>query len=159
MSIFIRQHGGLFIYAALLMTAFNYMSHGTQDLYPDFLKEARHIPATTVPWVAILYNIGAVIGADVTIGHKAIVHACRIEDAALIGMGAIVLDGVVVRKHGFVGAGALVAPGKEIGEGELWLGNPAKKVRMLTDAEIDALYYSAQHYVRLKDRYLAEAPL
>ena len=95
------------------------------------------------------------IGADVTIGHKAIVHACTIEDAVLIGMGAIVLDGAVVRRHGFVGAGALVAPGKVVGEGEMWLGNPAKKVRMLSDAEIEALYYSAQHYARLKDRYLA----
>lgn len=94
------------------------------------------------------------IGDDVTIGHKAIIHACVIEDAALIGMGAIVLDGAVVRKHGFVGAGALIAPGKIVGEGELWLGNPAKKVRMLSDAEIEGLYYSAQHYVRLKDRYL-----
>jgi carbonic anhydrase/acetyltransferase-like protein (isoleucine patch superfamily) len=95
------------------------------------------------------------IGSDVTIGHKAIVHACTIEDAVLIGMGAIVLDGAVVKKHGFVGAGALIAPGKVVGEGEMWLGNPAKKVRMLSDAEIEALYYSAQHYVRLKDRYLA----
>lgn len=95
------------------------------------------------------------IGADVTIGHKAIIHACRIEDAVLVGMGAMLLDGVVVRKHAFVGAGALVTPGKEVGEGELWLGNPARKARMLTDAEIEALYYSAQHYVRLKDEYLA----
>ena len=95
------------------------------------------------------------IGNDVTIGHKAIIHACTIEDAVLIGMGAVVLDGAVVRKHGFVGAGALVAPGKVVGEGELWLGNPAKKARMLSDAEIEALYYSAQHYVRLKDEYLA----
>lgn len=104
---------------------------------------------------AKLGGFATVIGADVTIGHKAIVHACRIEDAALVGMGAIVLDGAVVRRHGFVGAGALVAPGKVVGEGELWLGNPAKKVRMLSDGEIEALYYSAEHYVRLKDRYLA----
>ena len=97
------------------------------------------------------------IGSDVTIGHKAIVHACTIEDAVLIGMGAIVLDGAVVRKHAFIGAGALVAPGKIVGEGELWLGNPAKKARMLSDAEIDALYYSAKHYVRLKDEYLSAA--
>ena len=103
---------------------------------------------------AKLGGFATVIGDDVTIGHKAIVHACRIEDAALIGMGAIVLDGAVVRKHGFVGAGALVTPGKVVGEGELWLGNPAKKVRMLSEAEIEALYYSAQHYVRLKDHYL-----
>ncbi len=94
------------------------------------------------------------IGDDVTIGHKAVIHACVIEDAVLIGMGAIVLDGAVVRKHGFVGAGTVVPPGKVVGEGELWLGNPGRKVRMLSDAEIEGLYYSAQHYVRLKDRYL-----
>jgi carbonic anhydrase/acetyltransferase-like protein (isoleucine patch superfamily) len=95
------------------------------------------------------------IGSDVTIGHKAIIHACTIEDAVLVGMGAIVLDGAVVRKHAFVGAGALVPPGKVVGEGELWLGNPARKARMLSDAEIEALYYSAGHYVRLKDANLA----
>jgi carbonic anhydrase/acetyltransferase-like protein (isoleucine patch superfamily) len=106
---------------------------------------------------AKLGGFATVIGEDVTIGHKAIVHACRIEDAVLIGMGAIVLDGAVVKKHGFVGAGALIAPGKVVGEGELWLGNPAKKVRMLSDAEIEALYYSAQHYVRLKNQYLGLA--
>jgi carbonic anhydrase/acetyltransferase-like protein (isoleucine patch superfamily) len=103
---------------------------------------------------AKLGGFATVIGDDVTIGHKAIIHACRIEDAVLIGMGAIVLDGAVVKKHGFVGAGALVAPGKVVGEGELWLGNPAKKARMLSEAEIEALYYSAGHYVRLKDQYL-----
>ena len=103
---------------------------------------------------AKLGGFATVIGADVTIGHKAIVHACRIEDAVLIGMGAVLLDGTVVRKHGFVGAGALVAPGKVVGEAELWLGNPARKVRVLSDAEIEGLYYSAQHYVRLKDQYL-----
>jgi carbonic anhydrase/acetyltransferase-like protein (isoleucine patch superfamily) len=106
---------------------------------------------------AKLGGFATVIGEDVTIGHKAIIHACRIEDAVLVGMGAIVLDGAVLRKHAFVGAGALVAPGKEVGAGELWLGNPAKKVRMLSEAEIEALYYSAQHYVRLKDDYLAAA--
>jgi carbonic anhydrase/acetyltransferase-like protein (isoleucine patch superfamily) len=94
------------------------------------------------------------IGSDVTIGHKAIIHACTIEDAVLIGMGAIVLDGAVVKKHAFIGAGALVAPGKVVGEGEMWLGSPAKLVRRLSEQEIEGLYYSAQHYVRLKDQYL-----
>src|SRR5687767_11793553 len=83
---------------------------------------------------AKLGGFATVIGNDVTIGHKAIVHACRIEDAVLIGMGAIVLDGAVVEKHGFVGAGALVTPGKVVGSGEMWLGNPARRVRMLSDA-------------------------
>lgn len=104
---------------------------------------------------AKLGGFATVIGQDVTIGHKAIIHACRIGDAALVGMGAIVLDGAVVETHGFVGAGALVPPGKTVGEGELWLGNPAKFARRLSDAEIQALHYSAGHYVRLKDAYLA----
>ena len=98
-----------------------------------------------------------IIGADVTIGHGAIIHACTIEDACLIGMGATVLDGVVVKKHGFVGAGAVVSPGKVIGEGELWLGNPARLARSLSAREIEQLHYSAQHYVKLKDRYLSMA--
>ena len=104
---------------------------------------------------AKLGGFATVIGEDVTIGHKAVVHACRIEDAVLIGMGAIVLDGAVVLKHGFVGAGALVPPGKVVGSGEMWLGSPARFARKLSDAEIEALYYSAGHYVRLKDDYLA----
>lgn len=95
------------------------------------------------------------IGADVTIGHAAVVHACTIEDGCLIGMHASVLDGAVVKKHGFVGAGALIPPGKVVGERELWLGNPARRVRVLSDAQVDQLMYSAAHYVRVKDDYLA----
>ena len=96
-----------------------------------------------------------IIGDDVTIGHAAVIHACRIEDLCLIGMHATVLDGAVVKKYGFVGAGAVVSPGKTVGEGELWLGNPARMVRRLSEREIEQLRYSAQHYVRLKDAYLA----
>ncbi|HZW51441.1 MAG TPA: gamma carbonic anhydrase family protein, partial [Rudaea sp.] len=98
-----------------------------------------------------------VIGADVTVGHSAILHACTVEDACLIGMHATVLDGAVVRKHAFVAAGAVVAPGKIVGEGELWMGNPARCVRKLDAAQIEALYYSAKHYVKLKDEYLSAA--
>ena len=99
-------------------------------------------------------GLATVIGEDVTIGHAAIVHACVIEDACLIGMGSTILDGAVIRKNAFVGAGALIAPGKIVGSGELWLGNPARCVRKLDDKEIEQLYYSAQHYLRLKDKYL-----
>ena len=61
---------------------------------------------------------------------------------------------VLMERHGFVGAGAVVGPGKVVGEGELWVGNPARPARMLKDSEIEALHYSADHYVRLKDEYL-----
>jgi len=98
-----------------------------------------------------------VIGDDVTIGHGAIVHACTVGNACLIGMNATVLDGVVVSRHSMIGAGAVVTPGKVVGEGELWLGNPARRVRMLSADEIERLYYSAQHYVKLKNRYLGAA--
>lgn len=96
------------------------------------------------------------IGADVTVGHAAVIHACTIEDACLIGIHATILDGAVVRRHSMIGAGALISPGKVVGEGELWLGNPARCVRKLSDVEIGKLYYSAQNYVRLKDQYLRE---
>lgn len=97
------------------------------------------------------------IGADVTVGHGAVLHACTVEDACLIGMHATVLDGSVVRKHAMVGAGAVVTPGKVLGEGELWMGNPARCVRKLDATQIEALYYSAKHYVKLKDEYLNAA--
>ena len=95
------------------------------------------------------------IGEGVTVGHGCIIHACTIGDYSLIGMGACILDGARVSRHGFVGAGAVVGPGKVVGEGELWLGNPARPARLLRDTEIEALHYSADHYVRLKDEYLA----
>ena len=95
-----------------------------------------------------------IIGSDVTIGHGAIVHACTVKDACLIGMNATVLDGAVVNRHSMIAAGAFVSPVKIVGEGELWLGNPAWRARMLTAEEIEKLYYSAQHYVKLKNRYL-----
>jgi carbonic anhydrase/acetyltransferase-like protein (isoleucine patch superfamily) len=94
------------------------------------------------------------IGDDVTIGHGAIVHACTVRIACLIGMNATVLDGAVVNQHSLVAAGAVIAPGKIVGEGELWVGNPARRARRLSDREIESLYYSARHYVKLKDRYL-----
>ena len=96
-----------------------------------------------------------IVGEGVTIGHAAVIHACTIEDYCLIGMHATVLDGATVKKYGFVGAGSVVPPGKTVGEHELWLGNPAQRVRVLTDKQIEQLHYSADHYVRLKDVYLA----
>jgi carbonic anhydrase/acetyltransferase-like protein (isoleucine patch superfamily) len=96
-----------------------------------------------------------VVGAEVTVAHAAILHACTIGDRCLIGMGAIVMDGAVLEPDSMIAAGALVPPGKTVRSGTLWRGNPARCVRDLTPGELENLRYNAQHYVRLKDRYLA----
>ncbi len=95
------------------------------------------------------------IGSDVTVGHGAILHACTIEDACLIGMGAVVLDRAHVGKHSLIAAGSVLSPGKIVEPGSMWRGNPARFVRKLSDVEIESLYYSARNYVKLKDDYLS----
>lgn len=93
------------------------------------------------------------IGADVTVGHRAVLHACTIGARCLIGMGALVLDGAVLEEEVMLGAGALVPPGKRLDSGWLYVGSPARPARLLREAERGFLAYSAAHYVRLKDRY------
>jgi len=93
------------------------------------------------------------IGNYVTVGHKALLHACTIGDYSLIGMGAIIMDGAVVQEKVIVGAGSLVTPGKRLDSGYLYLGNPARKVRPLTADELAYPEYSAKHYVELKNRH------
>jgi len=93
------------------------------------------------------------IGDEVTIGHAAVVHACRVGNGCLIGMSATILDGVVVGDECLVGAGALVPPGKKLPPRTLWVGNPARQVRLLNERDVEQLHYSARHYVELKNRY------
>lgn len=95
-----------------------------------------------------------VIGDDVTVGHRAVLHGCTVGNACLIGIGAIVLDGAVIPDRVLLGAGALVTQGKVLESGYLYLGNPARKIRALTDEELERFTYSAQHYVALKNEYL-----
>lgn len=97
-----------------------------------------------------------IIGADVTIGHGAILHACEVKDLCLIGMGATVLDGAVVESNCMVAAGSLVPPGKRLDSGFLWMGSPVAKARKLTDREIEYLSFSSGHYLKLKDQYLPQ---
>ena len=94
------------------------------------------------------------IGDDVTVGHRVILHGCKVANQCLIGMGSIVMDDAHVNEKVILGAGSLVSPGKELVSGYLYFGQPAKQIRPLNDKEFELLAYSAQHYVRLKDRYL-----
>jgi carbonic anhydrase/acetyltransferase-like protein (isoleucine patch superfamily) len=95
-----------------------------------------------------------VIGNNVTIGHKVILHGCEIGDECLIGMGAIVMDKVVIQPRVLVGAGSLVPEGRVLESGYLYLGFPARRVRQLSEQEMAHFAYSAQHYIRLKNNYL-----
>jgi carbonic anhydrase/acetyltransferase-like protein (isoleucine patch superfamily) len=88
-----------------------------------------------------------IVGNYVTVGHSAVVHACKVGDETLVGMGAIILDGAVIGKQSIVGAGALVVQGARIPAGSLVLGSPAKVVRTLTAKERSGLKYWAVKYV------------
>ena len=97
-----------------------------------------------------------IIGEDVTVGHKAMLHACQIGDRVLIGMGAIVLDNARIDSDVILAAGALVPPNNHLASGFLYVGSPAKQARPLTDKEFAFLKRSAAHYVNLKNEYLAD---
>ncbi|MGR7922695.1 gamma carbonic anhydrase family protein [Zobellella denitrificans] len=96
------------------------------------------------------------IGEDVTIGHKAMLHACTIGNRVLVGMGCIILDGAEVGDDVIIGAGSLVPPGKKLEPGYLYVGSPVRQARPLTEAEKAFLPESADNYVRLKDEYLQQ---
>ena len=101
-------------------------------------------------------GVPLIIGDDVTVGHRVILHACTVGNLCLIGMGATVMDEAVLEDEAFVAAGSLVPPGKRLRGGFLYRGSPATEARALTDREREQLRYSAQHYVRLKNRHLKE---
>ncbi|RJX66690.1 gamma carbonic anhydrase family protein [Vibrio sinensis] len=97
-----------------------------------------------------------IIGNDVTIGHKVMLHGCQIQNRVLVGMGAIVLDGVIIEEEVMIGAGSLVPPGKTLESGFLYVGSPVKQARPLSDKERAFLQKSANNYVENKNDYLSD---
>jgi carbonic anhydrase/acetyltransferase-like protein (isoleucine patch superfamily) len=94
-----------------------------------------------------------IIGDDVSLGHKAMVHGCVIEDRCLIGINAVVLDGAIIRSGSLIAAGAVVTPGKVV-DGGLWAGTPARKIRDLSEEEKQMLIDNASNYVDLKNMWI-----
>jgi carbonic anhydrase/acetyltransferase-like protein (isoleucine patch superfamily) len=99
-------------------------------------------------------DFGVRIGNDVTIGHRALIHACSIDDGVLVGMGAIIMDGATVGAGSIIGAGALVLAGTQVPPGSLVVGSPAKVVRELDETERDEGRRLAEKYVAVSRRYL-----
>ena len=93
------------------------------------------------------------MGNGVTVGHRALLHACSIGDHCLIGMATVIMDGAELANEVMVGAGSLIPPGKTLEARHLYVGTPAVKKRQLTDEELELLRYSAQHYKRLAQQH------
>ncbi|QMW14586.1 gamma carbonic anhydrase family protein [Pseudoalteromonas sp. MT33b] len=97
-----------------------------------------------------------IIGDDVTVGHKVMLHGCQLGNRILVGMGAIVMDNAIVEDDVIIGGGSLVPPNKRLESGYLYVGSPVKQARPLTEQERAFLTLSADNYVQLKDEYIAE---
>ncbi len=103
-------------------------------------------------------GLPVIIGKNVTIGHRVVLHSCAIGDNSLIGMGAVILDNVKIGKNCLIGAGALVTPNTEIPDGSLVMGMPAKVVKPLSEAQIEGNIKNAEEYVSLSAIYRVEKP-
>jgi carbonic anhydrase/acetyltransferase-like protein (isoleucine patch superfamily) len=110
---------------------------------------SRPTPTNETGWPTVL-------GEDVVVGHRVSLHGCRIHDRVLVGIGAIVLDGVEVGSDVIIGAGSVVTPGKKLESGFLYVGNPARKSRELTPQERERIPKMARDYVLLKKAYTTE---
>lgn len=116
-------------------------------------------PRTNVQDGAVLHadaGFPLTLGAEVTIGHQAMVHGCTIGDGSLIGIQAVVLNGAVIGRESIVGANALVPAGKTFPDRSLIMGSPARVARTVTDEEAAELRRNAAHYVRQAARYLRD---
>ena len=99
-------------------------------------------------------GIPTIVGHDVTVGHRVMLHACTIGNNCLVGMSSTVLDGAVVEDDVMIGAGSLVPMGKHLESGYLYVGSPVKQIRKLGDKERFFIEYSAKHYVETKNSFL-----
>ncbi|MFC3152661.1 gamma carbonic anhydrase family protein [Litoribrevibacter euphylliae] len=97
-----------------------------------------------------------IIGNDVTLGHRVLLHGCTLGNRILVGMDSVIMDGAEVQDDVIIGAGSLVPGGKVLESGYLYMGRPAKQVRPLKESEYAYLLYTAKNYVKLKNEYLAE---
>ena len=121
------------------------------DISPIRIGRNSNVQDNSV--IHVNHETPTIIGNNVTIGHRVLLHACTIEDGCLIGMGAIILDNSVIGRESIVGAGALVTMGKKFPPRSLILGSPAKVVRSLTEEEVEGIKKNTQGYVDISKEY------
>lgn len=114
------------------------------------IQDASVIHCRTGGWPTL-------VGANVTVGHSVVLHACTLQDGAFVGMQAVVMDNCVIEEEAMLAAGALLSPGKRIGRHELWTGSPAKFARKVTDEDLAAFRQTIATYRRLGAEYLQSA--
>src|SRR5881628_1268894 len=119
---------------------------GDQD---NYVKVGRNSNVQDNSVLHVTPEFPCIVGDNVTIGHRAVVHACRVMNNVRIGIGALVLDGAVIEEGAQVGAGALVPPGKVVPAGWLVMGVPAKPVRKMDAAELEDILKNARDYIAL----------
>jgi gamma-carbonic anhydrase len=98
--------------------------------------------------------VPTIVGEDVSVGHRCILHACTVGDRVLVGMGSILMDNVVIGEDSIIGAGSLIPKGKVFPPGSLIVGSPARLVRPLTDEEKASIPALARKYIGVKEEYL-----
>jgi gamma-carbonic anhydrase len=123
------------------------------DIAPIRVGAYANIQDGTVVHVSRELKEGTRIGANVTVGHMCLVHACTLEDACFIGMKACVMDGAVVETGAWVAAGAAVTPGKRVPKGQLWAGTPARYLRDVSEDEAHYIKELPRHYAVLAAAY------
>jgi len=123
------------------------------DLASIHVGALTNVQDGTVVHVSSVANGATWIGERVTIGHMALIHACRLEDRCFVGMKACVMDGAVVETGAWVAAGAVVTPGKRVKSGELWAGTPARLLRAVTAEETRYIETLPERYAELAEQY------
>ena len=155
-----RIHPGAYVDVAAQVIGDVFIDEGA-SIWPGTIvrgDQEAHITVgknTNVQDLSVLHvapHTPCIVGDDVTIGHRAVVHACRVMDRCRIGIGAVVLDGAVIEEGAQVGAGALVPPGKVVEAGWLVMGVPARPVRRMSPEELEDIRRNAREYVELWQR-------
>jgi len=123
------------------------------DLAPIHVGALTNVQDGTVVHVSSVRGGDTWIGERVTIGHMALIHACRLEDRCFVGMKSCVMDGAVVETGAWIAAGAVVTPGKRVKSGELWAGTPARFLRAVTTEEAHYIETLPERYAELAEQH------